>query len=77
MIGMKKRMKEEQIIQFKKNKMNRIMGINNEIINKANKVPFILRKTAVPYHSPKKKEKKVINYDLIKKIEDEELIKYQ
>lgn len=58
MIGMKKRMKEEQIIQFKKNKMNRIMGINNEIINKANKVPFILRKTAVPYHSPKKKEKK-------------------
>ena len=77
MIGMKKRMKEEQIIQFKKNKMNRIMGINNEIINKANKVPFILRQSAVPYHSPKKKEKKVINYDLIKKIEDEELIKYQ
>ena len=53
------------------------MGINNEIINKANKVPFILRKTAVPYHSTKKKEKEVINYDLIKKIEDEELIKYQ
>ena len=77
MVGMKKRMKEEQIIQFKKNKMNRILGINNEIINKANKVPFILRQTAVPYHSPKKKEKKVINYDLIKKIEDEELIKYQ
>ena len=77
MVGMKKRMKEEQIIQFKKNKMNRILGINNEIINKANKVPFILRQTAVPYHSPKKKEKKVINYDLIKKLEDEELIKYQ
>ena len=38
-----------------------------KMINKANKVPFILRQTAVPYHSPKKKEKKVINYDLIKK----------
>ena len=73
----KKKMKEEQIIQFKKNKMNNLIGKNNEIINKANKAPFILRKTEAPYHSPKKKVKKIINYDLNKKIEDEELLKYQ
>ena len=77
MYTMKKKIKEEQILHFKKNKMNFIFGINNQIINKANKVPFIARKTASPYHSPKKKEKKVINYDLIKRLEDEELIKYQ
>ena len=52
-------------------------SIKNIYINKANKVPFIKRKTASPYHSPKKKEKNVINYDLIKKLEDEELIKFQ
>jgi hypothetical protein len=31
---------------------------------------------AIPYHSPKKKEKKVVNYEKIKKYEDEELLKY-
>jgi len=72
----KKRMKEEQIIQFKKNKMNSLIGKNNKIINKANKAPFILRKTEAPYHSPKKKVKTLINFDLIKKIEDEELLLY-
>ena len=77
MVGMKKKMKEEQIIQFKKNKMTNLIGKNNQIINKANKVPFILRKTEGPYHSLKKKIKTVINYDLIKKLEDEELIKFQ
>ena len=77
MIGMKKKMKEEQIIQFKKNKMNNLIGKNNQIINKASKVPFILRKTEGPYHSQKKKIKKVVNYDLIKKLEDEELINFQ
>ena len=76
MNNMKKKMKEEQMILFKKNKMENIIGKNNKIINKANKVPFILRKTEAPYHSPKKKEKKVINYDLIKKLEDDELLKY-
>ena len=73
----KKRMKEEQIIQFKKNKMNSIIGKNNKIINKANKAPFILRKTEAPYHSPKKKVKTLINFDINKKLEDEELLKYQ
>ena len=77
MVGMKKKMKEEQIIQFKKNKMNNLIGKNNQIINKASKVPFILRKTEGPYHSQKKKIKKVVNYDLIKKLEDEELINFQ
>ena len=77
MYSMKKKMKEEQIMQFKKNKMNILMVNNNQIINKANNVPFIPRKTVVPYHIPKKKEKKVINHDLIKRLEDEELIKYQ
>ena len=76
MNNMKKKMKEEQMILFKKNKMENLIGKNNKIINKANKVPFILRKTEAPYHSPKKKEKKVINYDLIKKLEDDELLKY-
>ena len=76
MNNMKKKMKEEQMILFKKNKMENIIGKNNKIINKANKVPFILRKTEAPYHSPKKKEKKVINYSLIKRLEDDELLKY-
>ena len=77
MNSMKKKMKEEQIIQFKKNKVSNLIGKNNQIINKANKIPFIMRKVVVPYHSPKKKLKKVINYELIKKLEDEELMKYQ
>lgn len=53
-------MKEEQMILFKKNKMENLIVKNNKIINKANKVPFILRKTEAPYHSPKKKEKKLL-----------------
>ncbi len=73
----KKKLKDEQIAMFKRKKMVNLIGKNNQIINKANKVPFIKRKTASPYHSPKKKEKNVINYDLIKKLEDEELIKFQ
>ena len=76
MNNQKKKMKEEQMFLFKKNKMANLIGKNNKIINKANKVPFILRKTEAPYHSPKKKEKKVINYSLIKKLEDDELLKY-
>ena len=73
----KKKLKDEQIAMFKRKKMVNLIGKNNQILNKANKVPFIKRKTASPYHSPKKKEKNVINYDLIKKLEDEELIKFQ
>ena len=76
MTNLKKKMKEEQMILFKKNKEQNIIGKNNKIINKANKVPFIQRKTEAPYHSPKKKEKKVINLDLIKRLEDAELLKY-
>ena len=34
------------------------------------------RKTEAPYHSHQKKIKKVINYSLIKRLEDEELLKY-
>ena len=76
MNNLKKKLKEEQMILFKRNKAENLVGKNTKIINKANKVPFILRKTEAPYHSPKKKEKKVINYDLIKRIEDAELLKY-
>ena len=76
MNNMKKKLKEEQMISFRKNKENDLLGKNIKIINKANKVPLILRKTEAPYHSPKKKEKKVINYDLIKRLEDDELLKY-
>ena len=71
MNNMKKKMKEEQLIQFKKNKMTNLMGKNKQIIIKANKVPFISRKTEAPYHSPKKKSKIVINHGLIKKVEDD------
>jgi hypothetical protein len=77
MNNMKKKMKEEQLIQFKKNKMTNLMGKNKQIIIKANKVPFISRKTEAPYHSPKKKSKIVINHELIKKVEDDELLNYQ
>ena len=76
MNNLKKKLKEEQMILFKRNKAENLVGKNTKIINKANKVPFILRKTEAPYHSPKKKDKKVINYDLIKRLEDDELLKY-
>ena len=76
MNNLKKKLKEEQMILFKRNKAENLVGKNTKIINKANKVPFILRKTEAPYHSQKKKDKKVINYDLIKRLEDDELLKY-
>ena len=37
----KKKLKDEQIAMFKRKKMVNLIGKNNQIINKANKVPFI------------------------------------
>ena len=70
--------KLEKQIQFQKNKNAKFDEIESEVINKANKLNFIARrKVAIPYRSPKKKEKKVIDYDLIRRLEDEELLKYK
>ena len=70
--------KLEKQIQFKKNKKAKENEIESKVIHKANKLNFIARrKVAIPYRSPKKKEKKVIDYDLIRRLEDEELLKYK
>ena len=58
-------------------RLNKQLEVEVKAIKNAHKVTLIPRKVAIPYQSPKKKEKKVINYDLIKRLEDEELLKYQ
>jgi hypothetical protein len=73
----KKRNKIEKQIQFKKSRLNKQLEVEVKAINNAHKLTFIQRKVVIPYHSPKKKVKKVVNYDLIKKLEDEELLKYK
>lgn len=73
----KRRNKIEKQLQFKRSRMNRQLEFEVRAISNAHKVALIPRKVAIPYHSPKKKLKKVVNYDLIKKLEDEELLKYQ
>ena len=73
----KRRNKIEKQRQFKMSRLNKQLEVEVKAIKNAHKVTLIPRKVAIPYHSPKKKEKKVINYDLIKKLEDEELLKYQ
>lgn len=74
----KKRNKLQKQLLFKKNKINKQLEVEVQANSKANKLTLISKKIAIPYHHlPKKKEKKVIDYDLIKRLEDEELIKYQ
>jgi hypothetical protein len=72
----KKRNKIEKQMQFKMSRLNKQLEVEVKAINNAHKLTFIPRKVAIPYHSPKKKEKKVVNYEKIKKYEDEELLKY-
>ena len=72
--------KLEKQMEFKINKKAKEKEIENKVIHKANKLNFISRrKVAIPYRSPKKKEiKKVIDHDLIRRLEDdEELLKYK
>ena len=74
----KKRSKLQKQLLFKKNKINKQLDEEIQANNKAKKLILISKKSAIPYHHmPKKKEKKKIDYDLIKRLEDEELIKYQ
>ena len=72
----KRRNKIEKQMQFKMSRLNKQLEVEVKAINNAHKLTFIPRKVVIPYHSPKKKEKKVINLDLVKKSEDEELLKY-
>ena len=37
---------------------------------------MISRKTEAPFHFPQKKTKKVVNYALLKRLEDEELLNF-
>ena len=70
--------KIEKQISFQKNIKEKDNEIEYKIFKKANKLNFIARrKVAIPYRPPKKNEKKVIDYDLIRKLEDEELLKYK
>lgn len=74
----KKKSKLKRQMLFKKSKINKQLEEEVQANKKANKLTLISKKIAIPYHHlPKKKEKKVIDYDLIKRLEDEELINYQ
>jgi hypothetical protein len=74
----KKKSKLKKQLLFKKNKISKQLEEEVEANNKAKKLTLISKKIAIPYHHmPKKKEKKVLDLDLIRRLEDEELIKYQ
>ena len=72
----KQKNKMQKHLMYKKNKMDKQFETEAKVIDKTNKLKLISRKTEAPYHSPQKKIKKVINYALIKRLEDEELLKY-
>ena len=72
----KQKNKMQKHLMYKKNKMDKQFETEAKVIDKTNKLKLISRKTEAPYHSPQKKIKKVINYSLIKRLEDEELLKY-
>ena len=69
--------KLQKHLLYKKNKMDKQFETENKVIHKTNKVKLISRKTEAPYHTPQKRVKKVVNYEQIKKLEDEELLKYE
>ena len=68
--------KLQKHLMYKKNKNQKQIENEKKYNIKANRFVLISRKTEAPYHSPQKKVKKPINYELIKRLEDEELIKY-
>ena len=73
----KQKNKAQKFLLYKKNKMDKQYENEAKFIHKANKINIISRKTEAPYHSPQKKTKKIINHELIKRLENEELLKYQ
>ena len=72
----KQKNKMQKHLMYKKNKIDKQFEVEAKFIGKSNKLKLISRKTAAPYHSPQKRVKKVINYAFIKRLEDEELLKY-
>ena len=72
----KQKNKMQKHLLYKKNKMDKFFEDEKKFIHKANKLTMISRKTEAPFHFPQKKTKKVVNYALIKRLEDEELLKY-
>ena len=72
----KQKNKLQKHLLHKKNNLDQQIENEAKVNNKNNKIVLISRKTEPPYHSPQKKVKNVINYDLIKRLEDEELLKY-
>ncbi len=73
----KQKNKAQKHLMYKKNKLEKQLENEVKFIQKKNKLKIISRKTEAPYHSPQKKVKKVINLSLIKRLEDEELLKYE
>ena len=69
--------KLQKHLLYKKNNMDKQFENEAKLMHKANRIKLISRKTEAPYHSPQKKIKKVINYEQIKRLEDEELLKYE
>ena len=68
--------KLQKHLLHKRDKMSEQFKNEAKVMQKTNKIKLISRKTEAPYHSPQKKVKKVFNYPQIKRLEDEELLKY-
>ena len=68
--------KLQKHLLHKRDKMSEQFKNEAKVMQKTNKIKLISRKTEAPYHSPQKKVKKVINYVQIKRLEDQELLKY-
>ena len=69
--------KLQKHLLYKKNNMDKQFETEAKLMHIANRIKLISRKTEAPYHSPQKKIKKVINYEQVKRLEDEELLKYE
>ena len=73
----KKCYKEYRQKLFKQNYKQVVKNTKEKTEKRSSRVVIISRKTEAPFHINKKKEKKVIDYNLIRQNEDKELLTYQ
>ena len=61
-----------------KNKKKEVVVVEKkENIKPEEKIIFLQRKCEPPYHAPKKEKKEKIDHELIKRMENEELITFE
>ena len=75
--GIKNEYKLKRQSLFLKNKKEKDIIKKNKILEKAKRIVLISKKSEKPYFINKKNKKVEIDYDLIKKEEDKELLTYQ